>query len=194
MAARFQIGRKVGKKYKRMQIKTGSLLVAHPANADRSIKNHVVLITESSSRSTMGLTLNQSSRYNLVDVMQDQGFSWPLDDTLYTGGYYNSRSLILLHSSDWTSTSTMQVSSDWAISSDTLMLEKLENYNTPNDYRIFVGCTGWQPSELESELRSKTPKWIVMPKPSRRIIMADAEDQWTLALMECSHNAVDSWM
>ena len=194
MAARFQIGRKVGKKYKRMQIKTGSLLVAHPANADRSIKNHVVLITESSSRSTMGLTLNQSSQYNLVDVMQDQGFSWPLDDTLYTGGHYNSRSMILLHSSDWTSTSTMQVSSDWAISSDTLMLEKLENYNTPNDYRLFVGCTGWQPSELESELRSKSPKWIVMPKPSRRIIMADAEDQWTLALMECSHNAVDSWM
>ena len=177
-----------------MQIKPGSLLVAHPANADRSIKNHVVLITESSSRSTMGLTLNQPSQYNLVDVMQDQGFSWPLDDTLFAGGYYNTRSMILLHSSEWTSTSTMQVSSDWAISSDTLMLEKLENYNTPNDYRIFVGCTGWQPSELESELRSKSPKWIVMPNPSRRIIMADAEDQWTLALMECSHNAVDSWM
>jgi putative transcriptional regulator len=188
MAGLFQTG------VSNLQIKSGSLLVAHPAHADRNIKNHVVMITESTKSSTMGLTLNMPNPNNLTDVLQDQGYDWPFDDRLYTGGYYNTRSMILLHSSEWSSTSTMQVAREWAVSSDSLMFKKLENYNAPIDFRLFVGCAGWQPHELAAELKGKSPQWLVVPNPSRRVIMADADDQWTLAVMECSHNAVDSWL
>lgn len=177
-----------------MRIEPGSLLVAHPAHADKSVSKHVILITENTQLGIMGLTLNMPNPQQLVDIMQDQGLHWPLQDTLYTGGYYNTRSLILLHSSEWISTSTVQVAEDWAISSDMLMLEKLEQYNTPRDYRIFVGCTGWQSRELAVELSNKTPKWLVVNNPSRHTVMADWEHQWARAVMECSHNAVDSWI
>jgi putative transcriptional regulator len=177
-----------------VQIAPGSLLVAHPAHADKSARKHVVLITESTKLGTMGLTLNQPNQHHLSDLLLEKGFNWPLSDTLYTGGYYNPGSLVLLHSSEWSSSSTMPIANDWAISSDVLMLEKLEQYNTPNDYRIFLGCAGWKSHELSIELNDRAPQWIVMYNPSTSLIMADPEDQWDLALMECSHNAVDSWL
>ena len=177
-----------------MQIRPGSLLVAHPAHAPRHASKHVVLITESTRMGTMGLTLNMPDPHHLTTLMHEKGFNWSLDDQLYTGGYYNSSSMILLHSSEWGSTSTMQVAEDWAISSDTLMLEKLEQYNMPYHYRIFVGCTGWKANELSLELNKRSPQWIVIDNPSSGLVVADAEDQWDLALMECSHNAVDSWL
>jgi putative AlgH/UPF0301 family transcriptional regulator len=177
-----------------VQIRAGSLLIAHPAYADKSIDKHVVLVTESTNRSTMGLTLNVPNPNNLIDIMQDQGVNWPLDDPLFTGGFYNTRSMIMLHSSEWISTSTMQVSDDWAISSDTLMIEKLGQYDIPRDYKMFIGCTGWRPRELVTDLDDFRPKWLVMDNPSKSIVMADPEDMWTLAIMECSQNSVDAWI
>ena len=173
-----------------MQVKPGSLLIAHPAHAPSHIKHNVVFITESTHRSTVGLTLNRPNRHTLSDIMRSKGINWQLDDQLYTGGDYNTTAMIVLHSEEWYSTSTMPVTARWGITSDTVMLEKFEQFNTPMDYRIFVGCTGWEPEELEDELKGRHPRWLLMPNPSSDLIMAEPEHQWDLAIIECGHNTV----
>ena len=176
-----------------MQIRPGSLLIAHPVHADRENNKHVVYITESTSASTMGITLNNISRYDLKELMEQKGIEWYGDREVYIGGEYNPHALVMLHSDEWYSTNTMQVDQNLSISSDGLMVEKMEMGNTPDWYRLFVGCKGWEPTELAHELKSSKPKWLLLAHPDPSLIESKHEDTWTLAVMQCSQDLIDNY-
>ena len=59
-----------------MQIRAGSLLIAHPVYAHREQRKHVVYVTESTQVSTMGLVLNNVSNYDLKEVFHSKGIEW----------------------------------------------------------------------------------------------------------------------
>ena len=176
-----------------MQIRSGSLLIAHPVHADNENRKHVVYITESTSQSTMGLTLNNLSRHNLRLLMEKKGVEWYGPNQVYIGGEYNPHALIMLHSNDWYSSNTMDVANNLALSSDGLMIEKMEMGNVPEWYRLFVGCKGWEPAQLGHELKSKKPKWLLLAKPSQVLIELSDEKLWDNAVAECSQSVFDSY-
>lgn len=176
-----------------MQIASGSLLIAHPVHAHRENREHVVYITESTSASTMGLTLNNLSTYNLQVIMDQKGIDWYGPSELYTGGEYNAHALIMLHSNEWFSSNTIDVNNNLALSSDGVMIEKMEMGNTPEWYRLFVGCKGWEPAELGHELKGKNPKWLLLAKPSQVLIELSDENLWDNAVAEYSQDVFDSY-
>ena len=176
-----------------MQIRPGSLLIAHPVHAHRENRKHVVYITESTSASTMGLTLNNLSTYNLQVLMDQKGIDWYGPSEVYLGGEYNKHALIMLHSNEWYSSNTMDVNNNLALSSDGLMIEKMEMGNTPEWYRLFVGCKGWEPAELGHELKGKNPKWLLLAKPSQVLIELSDENLWDNAVAEYSQDVFDSY-
>ena len=176
-----------------MQIATGSLLIAHPIHAHKENRKHVVYITESTSVSTMGLTLNNLSTYNLQVLMDQKGIDWYGPREVYTGGEYNKHALIMLHSDEWYSSNTMDVNNNLALSSDGLMIEKMEMGNVPEWYKLFVGCKGWEPAELGHELKGKKPKWLLLAKPSQVLIELSDEKLWDNAVAECSQSVFDSY-
>ena len=170
-----------------MQVRSGSILIADPVHADSEHTKSIVLITESTEYSTLGLTLNCISHYNMSVLMKQHDVEWPYDNTVYTGGAYNPGSLIMLHSDDWYSSNTMYVDSGFSISSDMVMLEKLEVGNAPSWHKMYLGCEYWQPEQLEWELRKSNPKWLVLPYPSQVLIeLTDPDDQWRAAVDEYS--------
>jgi putative transcriptional regulator len=176
-----------------MQVRAGSLLIADPVHADVHNHNHVVLITESTSVSTMGITLNHLSRHDFAQLMQQQQIEWYGSTDVYIGGNVNPHALIMLHSNEWYSSNTLQVHSDLSISSDELMLEKMEMGNTPRWYRLFVGCRIWSPSELEEQLRGAAPKWLLLNQPSLDIVESTQDDTWTMAVMQCSQDLIKNY-
>ena len=177
-----------------MQIRSGSLLVAHPKYSDREHSQHVVYITESTGTSTMGLKLNESSHYDMYDLMFNKGVIWQGDRELYLGGDINPNSLVMLHTNEWYSANTMQVDNYFAISSDYVMIDKMSEHNTPDWYRLFLGCLGWSPRELESELRTARPKWLLLSKPSQVLIESDYNHMWDLALEEYSQDVFSNYI
>ena len=177
-----------------MQIRSGSLLIAHPVHADKENRKHVVYITESTSQSTMGLTLNNLSRYNLRMLMEKKGVEWYGPNEVYWGGEYNPHALIMLHSNDWYSSNTMDVDNNLALSSDGLMIEKMEMGNIPEWYRLFVGCKGWEPAELGRELKSKKPKWLLLAKPSQVLIELSDDRIWQNAITEYSQDVFANYI
>ena len=176
-----------------MQIRPGSLLIAHPVHADKENSKKIVYITESTSVSTMGLVLNDLSKYDLKKMMARRGIEWYGDSEVYRGGEYNPHALVMLHSDEWYSSNTMQVDNSLCISSDDLMLEKMEMGNTPEWYQLYVGCKGWQPMELKQELKSKKPTWLLLANPSHALIeLADA-NVWHHAVAEYSQDVFDTY-
>jgi putative AlgH/UPF0301 family transcriptional regulator len=73
------------------------------------------------------------------------------------------------------------------------MIEKMEMGNTPEWYRLFVGCKGWEPAELGRELKGKNPKWLLLAKPSQVLIELSDENLWDNAVAEYSQDVFDSY-
>tara|TARA_B110000503_G_C7115430_1_gene400138 strand:- start:286 stop:714 length:429 start_codon:yes stop_codon:yes gene_type:complete len=141
----------------------------------------------------MGLVLNNLSPVDLKAALKRKGIEWQGDRELYTGGEYNATALVMLHSDEWYSSNTMQVNQQLAVSSDSLMVDKMEMGNTPDWYKLFVGCKGWQPLELQHELKGKKPKWLLHSHPTLELITSEDNCIWDLAIKECSQDLFNDY-
>ena len=177
-----------------MQIRPGSLLIANPKHADNHQQGTVVYITESTDHSTMGIVLNSSDSYYLSDLLEQRGISWPFETSVNIGGEYSPTCMIMLHSGDWYSSNTMPVTRDISISSDQMMLEKLETGNTPDWYRLFLGTSGWTPQDLKHELKGSKPKWLLLSHPSQALIEFADKDLWQTAVAEYSQDVFSNYI
>ena len=177
-----------------MQIRPGSLLIANPKYAHEQQQGNVVYITESTNYSTMGIVLNSSDSYYLSDLLEQKGIDWPFETLVNIGGDYSPTCMIMLHSGEWYSSNTMPITTDISISSDQTMLEKLEMGNTPEWYRLFLGTSGWTPQELEHELKSNKPKWLLLSHPSQALIELADKDLWQTAVAEYSQDVFSNYI
>lgn len=170
-------------------VKPGQLLVAHPNLPNRSLFAHsVIIITEHSRRGTTGVILNKTSEHNINTLLQDRGVDLGEGVELFTGGPVNPGALLLLHSDEWYASNTMHIQGGYAISSDTVMIQKLHQNNCPMFWRLCVGLSGWMPGQLESEIKEET--WLTCePEPSI-IFEYSGRTQWRKALDLCATQAV----
>ena len=176
-----------------MQIRPGSLLIAHPVHSDIKYTEHVVYITESSPMNTSGLTLNHLSHHDLRKLMEHHGVEWPIDNTVYIGGPVNTGALVMLHSDDWYSSNTMQIDKNLSMSSDDLMIKKLGMGNVPEWYRLFLGCESWDAEDIEHQLKKAKPEWLLLANPSQALIELSDKSLWHHAVAEYSQDVFDTY-
>jgi putative AlgH/UPF0301 family transcriptional regulator len=176
-----------------MQLRPGSLLIAHPIHCAAECRKHVVLVTESTHNSTMGITLNHLSNYDLRELMLDKGLDWAATRELWIGGDRRGSALVMLHSSEWYSSNTMPIDTNFSISSDAVMIDKVDMGNTPQWYKLFVGCKGWKLEQIVRELNGSKPKWLYLAYPSPKLIEADGKQMWNLAVTECSQDLFNEY-
>jgi putative AlgH/UPF0301 family transcriptional regulator len=83
----------------------------------------------------------------------------------------------------------MQVTPGIAISSDTLMMEKIAMGDYPQWWRFCVGVSGWAPGQLEFEMRGTptgVPQWLTTPATTDLVFRWDGEKQWHQAVNSCA--------
>jgi putative AlgH/UPF0301 family transcriptional regulator len=165
-------------------IKPGDLIISHPRWGS-SIRS-VCFITEHTRYSTVALQINQPAKVTLRELVFTKGYDCADDQMVYSGGEFSPGALIMLHDRDWYSSNTMPVTSEWSISSDYHMLDKVTMGNTPTLYRYVMGLTAWEPGALEKDLHSDRPRWILLNDPDPELVMADADNQYALAIHAAS--------
>ena len=99
----------------------------------------------------------------------------------------------MLHSDEWYSQNTVQVDGYLAMSSDGVMMEKLEMGDVPDWYRLFVGYEAWDPSDLEHQIKSSRPEWILLATPSQALLELADDNLWQTAVTEYSQDVFDSY-
>lgn len=172
-------------------IRPGKILVAHPDFSDQNFRDSVVLITEFHSKGTVGFMLNKRTDYNFADVIQESGVEWPYPDFLYNGGPVNKTALVCVHSAEWFSSNTYTVNSELSISSDKMMTEKMAMGNLPRYYRFVTGMAGWQPGQLEQEIKKNY--WLT-GEPTLSVLFDECgTKQWKQSIELCASQAVDSF-
>ena len=170
----------------------GKLLIAKPnVMKDPHFAKSVVYIYEQTDKVCVGLVLNKPSYMNVGDIQTMRGVhNSGAAGHLYRGGPVSEQSLMLLHTDDWYSTNAIQATHGNAISSDELMLEKMEHNNMPKCWRLMSGMSTWLVPQLQAEIY-KHKAWLVVEPNQEIFYNFDEEDQWQAGINLASSRLMD---
>lgn len=165
----------------------GNLLIAPPAMKGNFWHKTVIMITEHHNKGSVGIVLNKRSNLSIVEFADQLGFSIDCPGFVYVGGPVNTKSLCLLHTSDWISKNTLGINEKFCLSSADDILPRLAMGDRPNFWRLFLGLSGWAPGQLVAEIKGSPPwneqhSWCIASADEETIFGTDEKDQWCKAL------------
>lgn len=180
--------------------RAGTLLIAHPnLPANNPFSQSVIYIIMDNDKGVHGVVLNKPSQYKVFKLISEYGFdAGHLTGNVHAGGPVFKNKLNLLHTTEWTSQSTVRVTKDVGITSDTFMMEKLSSSFQPQSWRMFAGLCAWQPGQLELELSGKHPyrpenSWLTAYADLNILFNYDGEKQWEKALQTSSRQMINQF-
>jgi putative transcriptional regulator len=162
----------------------GQFLIAGKQLLDPSFYRTVVLIVEHNSEGAMGVVVNRPSSVTIAQALTEH-FDLPdNDDVMFVGGPVEPSALFILHNSAEMDQSEPAVVPNVYLGSNTSVFESVVNTASQGlqelDFRIFSGCAGWGPKQLESEI--DRGDWHLHPACSQMVFHNDSYALWDLML------------
>lgn len=141
-----------------LEPKVGRILVSEPFLMDSYFKRSVILLGEHGEEGTVGFILNKPTDLGLNDALEDFP---PFEVPLYFGGPVQTDTIHFLHTIGAKLEGSKEILPGiwWGGSLEMLKLMIDTHQVGKDDIRFFAGYSGWEPNQLNDELRSKT--WLV---------------------------------
>jgi putative transcriptional regulator len=153
----------------------GVILISEPSLRDFYFRQSVVLLAEHNDEGSFGIIINKPIETRLNEVLKD--FT-DLDIPIYLGGPVKTDSIFFIHTKKNVGNSTRIIDGlYWGGDLDTIkeMLE-LRMINE-NEIRFFIGYSGWDPKQLDREIREKS--WVLSHTSVDEIINRQPEKLWS---------------
>jgi putative transcriptional regulator len=160
----------------------GILLIADPFLKDPNFSRTVVLMCNHQEEGSFGFVINKQFEYTLDELLSHfEGFPIPV----YYGGPVQKDTVHFLHQYPNIIPGGQQIMDDVYWGGDFEVLTQMIKENTIdyNKIRFFIGYSGWDEGQLDTELQEKT--WLTV-EATKEIIFEEKTDQvWreSLALM-----------
>lgn len=171
----------------------GDLLVAEPFLREEYFNHAVIaLIDYEESKSVMGLVLNKPTGYTLGQAIE--GIDDDVDIPIYCGGPLSCDRLFYLHSLPRQISGSRRIGPGLYIGGD---FEQIKSYvnmglETEGLIRFFVGYSGWDPNQLEDEIKRHV--WAVAPKPLNKEIFREDSDSFWYRTVRSMGDAYRNWL
>lgn len=154
----------------------GQCLIAHPSMRDPNFRQTVVLLVEDNDQGSMGLVLNRPSTV-LVEHALSGHFELPATGELvYVGGPVEPSALFILHNLDLAEFNEPEAAPGVYVGNSPQVFEEVVRRATAVEpglaFRIFCGCAGWSPGQLQSELARGD--WHLFPAEAEFVFTPDA--------------------
>ena len=160
----------------------GDLLISEPYLPDPNFNRTVILICEHDENGTIGFVLNRKSKSVFSDVIVEAAhFNVPL----YIGGPVQNDTLHFIHKDILEMESGQSLGERLVWGGDfNRLLTRIDTHQIDkNDYRFFVGYSGWFPGQLMEELKTKS--WIVYQNKDEKLIFdSSSNDLWKRVLRD----------
>ncbi len=158
----------------------GHFLIAMPSLTDPNFCYTVTYIAEHTAQGAMGLIINRVH----PDLNMDALFvELKLSATpklaslpLYLGGPVHTGQIFILHVPPFGWEACQPVNSKIALSNSMDLVEVLAKGNGPESYILTLGCAGWGPGQLESEIMDNA--WLSCPAKESIIFNVAVEKRW----------------
>mgnify|MGYP000282612671 CR=1 FL=1 len=162
--------------------KKGDLLIAEPAIiGDVSFNRSIVLLADHSEEGSIGFILNKPLEYNINDLIPEVEATFKV----YNGGPVEQDNLYFIHKIPHLIPNSIEISLGIYWGGDFTKVAELikNNIIKENDIKFFLGYSGWDSSQLESELKANS--WVVSKNTyEKNIIEKNYETFWKEKMLE----------
>ena len=162
----------------------GQVLIAMPALADQNFHRCVIYICAHTGEGAMGIVVNRPlASPTFQDLLQQLNVE-PLPPArsvrLLSGGPVDNARGFVLHTTDWTSDSSLRVDEQLALTASLDVLKAIASGGGPRDGILALGYAGWGPGQLDRELQANS--WLNAPADLSILFDAEHETKWRRAL------------
>ena len=181
----------------------GKFLISQPKCESKFFEESVVLIADDSVQGAWGIIINKlvpDPDSDLADVIKHVGMDNPynINGPLYMGGPVERNRVCILHTNDWSSENTVQVTPDLYITTDISILAAIAGGQGPKDYKVFCGLSSWAPEQLKGEMQGIPPwtqkhRWLTVDAASEAVFNLDHTEQWGILIMRAVELEVKEW-
>jgi putative transcriptional regulator len=158
----------------------GHCLIAAKRLRDPNFYKTVVLMVEHGSDGAMGLVINRPSSVTVAHALSEH-FKLPeTDDLVYVGGPVEPSALFILHNSSELDRKESPLIPGVFVGSSADVFEEIVRSsaggNPDLQFRIYSGCAGWAPGQLEGEIARGD--WYSHPAETYAIFGEDPYAVW----------------
>ena len=153
----------------------GKILISEPFLNDPNFKRTIILITEHGEEGSVGFILNKPTEIKLNDALENYAV---FDSTVYYGGPVQLDTLQFIHKAGDIIEGSIEIVPGlyWGGSFESLR-EKIESgILKPDDFRFFIGYSGWGEGQLMEEIGINS--WIVADTKIDDIFSAEPDNLW----------------
>jgi len=163
---------------------TGQILIATPAMQDPRFAKSVIYLCAHTEDGAMGIVLNRPiARPTFDDLLRqlDVAPTPPARQiTLCAGGPVENARGFVLHTADWTTDGSLQVTDGTALTASLDILKAIAEGGGPRRCLLALGYAGWGPGQLDSEIQENA--WLSAPADEALLFDGDHDVKWRRAL------------
>jgi len=165
---------------------TNQFLIAMPSMGDPNFSKTVTYVCAHNDDGAMGIVINRPLEIELSEVFEQMHIagseSAANSQPVYQGGPVHRDRGFIIHNpaQDWES--TIQVTSELAVSTSRDILEAMSQGTGPDVALVALGYAGWGAGQLEQEMGQNA--WLSGPATLEILFRTPAERRWQLAAAE----------
>jgi putative transcriptional regulator len=161
----------------------GHFLIAMPNLLDPNFYQSVTLICEHTLEGALGVVINRVlPELTVKMVFQELGLE-PIPELegipVFLGGPVHKGQIFVVHGPPLEWESHHPVTSSLALSNSKDLLTALAGGKGPQSFILALGCAGWGPGQLESELMANA--WLTVPVNESILFQTPPEARWEQA-------------
>lgn len=153
----------------------GRILIAEPFLSGDYFNRSVVLLVAHSNKGAVGFILNKKVDFPIHDVFPD----FPeFDAQVYLGGPVSTDSIYFIHKLGDKLKGSIRVLDNlyWGGDFEELKRQIKIGLLKPSDVRFFLGYSGWEPGQLEREI--KEDSWLVTDVEEEVVMRELSQASW----------------
>jgi len=162
----------------------GRLLIAGPTLPDPNFARTVVLMAEHGDEGAMGVILNRPATITVSEAVPDLVDLTGDEEPVYVGGPVQREAVMVLAEFEEPELAAELIMGDIGFAGAGSDFGELAG--AVRRARVFAGCAGWAPGQLEAELERED--WIVGEVAPDDLFAGDAEELWSIVLRRMGGN------
>ncbi|ERI85482.1 YqgE/AlgH family protein [Bacteroides pyogenes] len=157
----------------------GKVLISEPFLRDTTFGRSVILLIDHSNEGSMGLIINKQLPLCLNDIIKELKYEDEIP--LYKGGPVATDTLFFIHTLPDISGS-LSINKGLYLNGDFDEIKKyiLQGNKVNNRIRFFLGYSGWESDQLDSEIKENT--WLISKEDNAYLMREDIKDMWKRSL------------
>jgi len=102
------------------------------------------------------------------------------DAPIFIGGPVHENEIFILHGSPFSWEGSVKITANLGMSNTMDLIRAIAKGEGPDSYLIALGCAGWGPGQLESELAQNA--WLNCPAKHEILFDFGVDDRWAAAV------------